>query len=116
MTNSKGGDAEGFVKNYQLDVTNTKIDALTDSVKMLSRQVVDFQVVVQTRPSNEQVDDKVKVAVGTMQKDLDTAVKQIELKFGPGLRTSNRLLWALLSSGLAIFVALIMVVIGFFVK
>jgi hypothetical protein len=116
VTKRGSEQAEEFVKNYQLDITNGKIDALIISVNGMQKQVSDFQLVVQTRPSNEQVDDKIKVAVANMEKDLSTAMKEIKLELGPPVKTSNRLLWALLSSGLAIFVALIMVVIGFFVK
>lgn len=116
MTKKQDAEAEGYVKNYQLDVTNTKIDSAIAALSTLSTQVSDFQTHVLTRATNEQVDDKIAVAVSTMQKDLETAKKEIKLELGPPVRTSNRLLWALLSSGLAIFVALIMVVIGFFVK
>ena len=116
MTKNSDAQAEGYVKNYQLEITNGKLDALLVSVNSLQKQVGDFQLLIQTRPSNEQVDDKIGVAIAGVQKDLETAKREIKLELGPPVKTSNRLLWALLGSGLSIFGALLMVVIGFFTR
>jgi hypothetical protein len=113
---SAEGNPEGFVKNYQLEITNGKLDTVISSVQALQKQVSDFSTLVQTRPTNEQVDDKIKAAVAGMTKDLDTAVREIKLQFGPAVRTSGKLLWGILASGLSILAGLIMVIIGFYAQ
>lgn len=104
--------AEQPVRNWQLEATQKQVDLHEGLIGRIDTKLETILAVVQTRPTLEQVDDKITAASATMQADLKNTIEKQDLKYSPIVASNKRLTWMLVSSSLGLFVALILLFIG----
>lgn len=112
-------EQESPVRSWQLDATQKQVDRheqIINSFDMKLDTIITQQTklseLVQSRPTMEQVDQKIEVQRIQLQNDIKNAIEKQDLKYSPIVGNNKWLLGLLLTSGLGLFGSLIFIAIG----
>jgi len=111
--------SEEPVKGWELEATQAVVkrheqiintfDQKLDTI--INQQTQQIQI-IQERPTQAQVDDKIRAATLEWEKELKNTVEKQDLKYTPIVSTNKWLLGLLLTSGIGLFGSLIFIAIG----
>lgn len=112
-------DQEEPVKVWQLEATQLQVNRHEDIIKtfdtkldtIINQQSQQIQL-IQSRPTMEQVDDKIAAASANSREELKNAIEKQDLKYSPIMSNNKTLLGLLLASGIGLFGSLAFIAIG----
>lgn len=107
-------EAEAPVKGWQLEATQKQVDTHDKLITGIDGKLDTIINLMNTRPTNEQVNDKIKTVKAEMQAELKNAIEKQDLKYSPIVKNNKTLIGLLLTSGVSLIGSLIILIVGAF--
>lgn len=105
-------NSEQPARNWQLEAIQKQVDVHEAVITRIDLKLETILTVVQTRPTLEQVDDKITASMATILAELKNSIEKQDLKYSPIVSTNKKLMWLLITSSIGLFGSLILLVIG----
>lgn len=104
--------SEQSVKGWQLEATQKQVDLHETVIARIDAKLETILSVVQTRPTLEQVDDKITAASATLLAELKNSIEKQDLKYSPIVSSNKKLLWLLVATSIGLVGSLILFILG----
>lgn len=109
---NKRKKAEDPVRGWELEATNKQVEVHERLISGIDNKLDTIINLMNTRPTNDQVEDKIKATKLEFERQLANAIEKQDLKYSPIVGNNKWLLGLLLASGLGLFGSLIFIAIG----
>lgn len=105
-------ESETPVKYWELANVQSQIDQHEKLIPRIEQKLDNILTTVQSRPTIEQVNDKIAAATVAAQAELKNAIEKQDLKYAPIVNNNKWLLRAVLGSGVTLVISLVLLILS----
>lgn len=109
-------EQESSVKRWELDVVQKQVDNHDKTISGIDTKLDTILNLVQNRPTNEQIDDKISVMRLASERDLKDAIEKQDLKYKPIIDNNKWLLRLVVASSLGLITTLMVFAVGLYAR
>lgn len=109
---SQRDDSEKPVKYWELSNVQSQVDQHERLIPRIEEKLDTIVALVQSRPTMEQVNDKINAASIAAQAELKNAIEKQDLKYEPIVNNNKWLLRAVLGTGITLVGSLVILILS----